>query len=83
MCIGGHGPFLRSGTPLQFSETKERTRYISKSGTDQITNAPLMFRSSVNVVHAELRAQRSLNTVKIKAGLTNVQDVQLRTKPHH
>ena len=43
-----HGPFLRSGMPLQLSGTEERTRYISKSGTDQVTSVTLVVRSSVN-----------------------------------
>ena len=47
--IGGHDPFLRSGTPLQFLGTEERTRYILKRVTDQVTSVTLVVRSSVTL----------------------------------
>ena len=40
--IGGHDPFLRSGTLLQFLGTEERTRYILKRVTDQVTSVTLV-----------------------------------------
>ena len=42
-------PFLRYVTPLQFSGTEERTRYILKSVTDQVTSVTLAVRSPVTI----------------------------------